>query len=327
MDVDNPIGAGRGPSYALEEDISDDDEWQQSSDEPALPSLDITTAKDAKITINGNVNTRTHVVFFVAEAGERIAKLAKKSSLQATVQIDNQQAGTITTPPGSTTTTLVHLSPSIPLASLHPLTTKLITTLAPSSVLILSSYHLPSYLSKTIHNENPPILYLRSTSLSPPQTNLTQLEKRGLVQPFLPPNLLHGLPASLLTSSVLHSSRSPSSTEKVTEKGTETLLLLFPTTSVPDPVSSSSLYATPHWQSSMHQRGLYDAGGPTAISDPDGLFGSVLRRVVGGQEGLGRDWDDWFEGSQREGGAEEGFKWLDERRRKERRENTSSMFL
>lgn len=206
------------------------------------------------------------------------------------VQFGSIAAATATTP------TFVFLSPSLPLASLHPLASTLLATLAPTSTHILASYHLPSYVISP-RPASPPLLYLRSQATP----SLTSLSAAGVITPYSPPNLLHGLPSLLLTLSAL--STVPST------------LVLLPTTAPPASLNG------PFAVSSIVTNTFYDAGGPTSLSDPGGLYREISGKVQSLANELGWDW--WVARD----GSGKGFDWLDKQRTIKRKENVSSMYM
>lgn len=226
---------------------------------------------------------------------------------------------------------LVFLSTALPLAALHPLAAHVLELLQPSLVVVLASYHLPSYIPATSPSPSssaaaPPVLYLASPGPSP---TVEQLVSGGTLQPFTPPNLLHGLAAALLALSSLADSVSDST------------LLLLPTTTPPPPWNGPFPPTSPI--TSSNGTSMYDAGGPTNLGEPDALF----REVAGGRasagagaagygtnrksappppllaikEALGWSWWD----PARRGGT--GFAWLEKQRKQRRRSELSSMFM
>lgn len=190
--------------------------------------------------------------------------------------------------------TLVFLSAELPLASLHPLASTLLSALAPSTTTIISSYHLPTYIFES-RPASPPIFYLRSQ----PTAALTSLVSEGSLTPYQPPNLLHGLASSLLTNSSL--SQIPST------------LILLPSTAIPAPLNGPF--------TSTSSQSFYDAG-PTSLSDPGGMY----RELVGGKlsavaKALG--WT-WWSPKESKG---DGFGWLAAVRKQRRKEEISSMYM
>lgn len=229
---------------------------------------------------------------------------------------------------GAAHPTLVFLTTALPLAALHPLSSTLLEALQPATVTIVSSYHLPSYIPPAKRDadsptSSAPILALSSPSPSPA---ITQLRSTGALSPFTTPNLHHGLASSLLTLSHL----SPSTTSST--------LLLLPTTTPPQPLNGPFSLASPVGMTSGSAGTLYDAGGPTSLSDPGALF----RELVGGLGGPRRTrtaaaspgaplrevktalgWDWWSPEAQ--GGT--AFEWLERQRREKRREQAGSMYM
>lgn len=199
--------------------------------------------------------------------------------------------------PGTATSpTLVFLSPSLPLASLHPLASTLLSSLSPTSITIISSYHFPSYITST-PSPSPPFLYLRSQATAA----LNNLSSAGILTPYSPPNLLHGLSPLLLTLSAISSIPSA--------------LVLLPTTAVPAPLNG------PFPTSSTVTNTFYDAGGPTGLSDPGRMFKEVQGKLVQVAEGLGWSW--WSA----KGNQGKGFAWLEQSRAHKRTENAGSMYM
>jgi hypothetical protein len=195
------------------------------------------------------------------------------------------------TTPKTPAATLIFLSVSMPLASLYPLTTTLIDGFAPASSTIIAPYHFSTYITSSPMT-TPKLLYLRST----PNPLLDTLAKNDIIRPFSTPNLIHGLAASLLTSSI-------SSTPPI-----QSLLLLLPSTA--PPTLSPSLSSYSHALSSEAEENLFDQ-----IEDN-------LRTVA---KELG--WGSWalrMRGEKKRGNA---FEWLEKARRERRREEVGSMYI
>ena len=183
------------------------------------------------------------------------------------------------------------LSSAIKLAALHPLVSTVLNALAARSATIVSSYHSPSYLTK-VPFPSSPILYLQSSPSAP----LALLKAAGVVHLFSPPNLVHGLAASLLTLSAL--------------SDTPTTLLLVPTTAAPQPLNGP-FSPTTTWSSRN------TAGGP----DPDGAYSELKRPLLQVKEALGWTW--WTPAAVKG----DGFAWLDADRKARRREQQSGMYM
>lgn len=193
---------------------------------------------------------------------------------------------------------------TVPLALLHQLVTYILTSLKPTSSTIIASYNFPSYVTSSSSNNNPdrpPILYLRSHSTE----SLEKLDASSTIQPFQPPNLLHGLPASLLSLSTL--SAIPS------------VLLLFPTASSNEPLNGPW---SNNSSSTKNANSLYNIG---PLSDEGGMMGLVNEELVAVAKELGWNWlGSRVEGSK----SEKGFDWLERIRKVKRREQiSSSMFM
>ncbi|GAA6051867.1 hypothetical protein JCM3770_005508 [Rhodotorula araucariae] len=321
MDYEQNAHLAAAPSYALESDSESD--W----DDDDLPRSRSTTAKelapDAAVTLDGPVEALQQgqeAVFLLGEAGERLAQgvALDDASKAVRVLIDGEQAGLVLAPTVAGQPTLVLLSTALPLASLHPLASTLLDSLKPTTTTIVSSYHLPSYIppsSDAPPTSTAPILTLSSPSPSPA---LTQLRSSGAVAPFTTPNLHHGLASSLLTLS------------HVTPSISGSTLLLLPTTTPPQPLNGPFSLVSPITASVGSAGTLYDAGGPTGLSDPGALFRELaglgarssraapLRQV---QAALGWGW--WT--PDRQGGK--GFEWLERQRRARRREQAGSMYM
>ncbi|GAA5948407.1 hypothetical protein JCM21900_002701 [Sporobolomyces salmonicolor] len=309
------------PSYALESSSGESD-WAEDelpvSARSALP-LKKHLAPEAVVSLQGNAQALkqgTEVVFLVGEAGERIAQGVEVGREMVEVYVDGEQQGAIYQP--SLGPTLVFLSTALPLASLHPLASFLLDTLTPSHSTILSSYYLPSYNPPTITQplepaSRLPILYLSSPSPSP-SSSITQLRNSSILEPFTPPNLLHGLPSILLMLSALRPSASST-------------LLLLPTTTIPQPLNGPFSLLSPVTQPSSTT--LYDAGGPTGLGDSGGIFREL---AADGRLGRGKlqaikdalGWS-WWNPEEKAGGR--GFDWLETQRRARRRDEASSMFM
>lgn len=206
------------------------------------------------------------------------------------------------------------------------LASQLFERLQPSQVTVVASYHLPSYIPPgPSSTPTAPVLYLASPSPSPA---VTKLDSQGAIQPFTPPNLLHGLAAALIAVACLSSSVAHPST-----------LLLLPTTAAPAPLNGPFPPTSPITTGAAAGGGsMYDAGGPTGLGEPSALFrelagGGGSSRPVGGsraaataplqavKEVLGWDW--W--NPARAGGR--GFEWLERQRKERRRNELSSMYM
>lgn len=190
-------------------------------------------------------------------------------------------------------TTLVFLSAELPLASLYPLASTLLSALAPGTTTILSSYHLPSYIFDS-RPASAPILYLRSQ----PSPSLTSLATSGDLTPYQPPNLLHGLASLLLTLSSL--AKTPST------------LILLPSTAIPAPLNGPFI--------STSSQAFYDAG-PTSLSDPGGLYRELQGKL--GRVAVGLGWT-WWSPKETKG---DGFAWLDSQRKQRRKDEFNSMYM
>lgn len=193
---------------------------------------------------------------------------------------------------------------------------------------IVSSYHLASYIppsQSAASTSTAPILSLSSPFPSPA---VTQLRSTGSLQPFTTPNLHHGLASSLLALSHL----SPSTSSAT--------LLLLPTTTPPQPLNGPFSLASPVSAAGGSAGTLYDAGGPTGMSDPGALFrelagiagragarpASTARTRRAGplrQVKAALAWEWWNPDGQ--GGK--GFEWLERQRRDKRREQAGSMYM
>ncbi|BGP05971.1 hypothetical protein JCM10049v2_001790 [Rhodotorula toruloides] len=326
MDFESSQYSAPVPSYALEsssgESELDDDELAahtrlSSSGKKVL-------APEPAVELSGPIERLRRggeAVFLVGEAGERIAQGVEVGGDAIPVTVDGEQAGLIVV--DASGAILVFLSTALPLASLHPLASKIYDVLQPVSSTIVAAYHLPSYIppADAPSSSSAPLLFLASPS---PAAPLSKLKSEGSLHPFNPPNLLHGLPSALLTVSVL-SSASKSST-----------LLLLPTTAPPQPLNGPFSPVSPITASAGAS--LYDAGGPTGLGDPSALFrelaGTGRRRgsaaadagarrapLQAVKEALGWNWWD----PTKQGG--QGFAWLEKRRKERRREELSSMYM
>lgn len=342
MDFERNAHLAPSPSYALEDES--DSEW----DDGEL-STSRSTAKELApepvVTLDGPVEAvkeGKEAVFLLGEAGERIAQGIEPDDAAATVRVlvDGEQvrpsrsvrssavsltlrsafqAGLIV-PARANAPTLVFLSTALPLATLNPLSAKLLEALKPPTSIIVSTYHLPSWIpaSNDPSSSNAPVLYLSSAS---PPPAVAQLRSHGAVQPFSPPNLHHGLGASLLTLSALSTSAASST------------LLLLPTTTPPQPLNGPFAPLSPIVSAGVGSAGtLYDAGGPTGLSDPGALFRSLAgigsKRAAPGAAPLravkdALAWDWWA--PEKQGGK--GFEWLERQRKERRREAASSMYM
>ncbi|GAA5995416.1 hypothetical protein JCM5350_001061 [Sporobolomyces pararoseus] len=322
------------PSYQLEDSASDSD-WAE--DDLPLESRREVKIKELpqepRVHLEGDsakLEKGGQVVFLVGEAGERLAQGVKvgETSELISVLVEGEQFGAILPPSTEGRATVVFLSTSIQLSYLHPLASFLLETLSPSSSTILASYHLPSYIppstteSQTAFSSRLPILALSSSSVS--DSALASLRSDSTIESYLPPNLLHGLPSSLLIVSSLLSPSPP----------TRTTLLLLPTTTPPQPLNGPFSHLSPVTQPSITT--LYDAGGPVGLSDPSSLFRQLsLTKLQKIKQTLGWDWwnpatvlNDESRGGRRVVGVPgKGFEWLEKSRKSKKKEQTSSMFM
>ena len=355
MDYESVAHLAPTPSYALE---SSDGE---SDYEDELPSLSRVTRKPApapevEVTFSGATDklkaTGGEAVFLVGEAGERMAQgVAFKASsgeeetvsvlvggeqvrlsvetlvatTQSLIRLHRKQAGLIARATEPASCTLVFLSTALPLAALYPLAARVLELLQPNKVTVIASYHLPSYIPPSATTPTPPlaiappVLYLASPSPSP---TVAKLASNGSVQAFTPPNLLHGLPAALMTLS---------STTLAAAADSDSTLWLLPTTTPPPPLNGPFPPTSPivnHGGSASST--MYDAGGPTGLGEPNALF----RQVAGSSGGRGargpllaikelESWNWWDPSSH--GG--QGFAWLERQRRQRRKSELSSMYM
>lgn len=316
MDLDNSF-AGSAPSYQLESSDGESD-WEG---EDGVPTSSRTKplAADAVITFEGGQATSGgEVIFLLGEAGERMNVSVAGKGIEVLVdgeqvksllrlvytRMDDADASVVqvgsihsSTP---NTPTLVFLSTSVRLAALYPLSTALLRTLAPERSTILASYHFPSYITTAeAQADSPPLLYLRSH----PTPSLEKLKKQGTLDPFAPPNLLHALPASLLTLS--------------TFSALQSTLILFPTASAPQPLNGPWSQNAPSTETS-----LFDIG---PLSEKGGMFGLVEKKVKVLAKELGWSWLE--SGTGAGAGRVKGFAWLDAQRKTKRREQMGSMYM
>ncbi|GAA5968059.1 hypothetical protein JCM11641_003715 [Rhodosporidiobolus odoratus] len=315
MDFDPFHGPHPSPSYALEsssgESDWDEDELPLSARHAIKQQQSRPLKADARVELEGNKDSLTkggEVIFHVGEAGERVAQGIDSVVVQDTVQVlvDGEQVGSIQLTAG---VTLVFLSTALPLASLHPLASFLLSTLEPSTSTVLASYHLPSYIppSDVTYASPAPVLYLASST---PSAALNELQDTKLVSPFTPPNLLHGLPSLLLMLSSLSPSNSAST------------LFLLPTTIAPSPLNGPFSPLSPITHSSAQT--IYDYGGATNLSDPGALFRELSNGrgpLTAIKEKYGWQW--W--NPQVQGGT--AFDWLERKRKERRREEVGSMYM
>ncbi|GAA5989314.1 hypothetical protein JCM10908_001252 [Rhodotorula pacifica] len=333
MDYESAAHLAPTPSYALESsdgesDYEDEAVYSTADRVTAAPRRRKPLKPEAEVTFSGatdKVRQGGEVIFLVGEAGERMAQGVQLEGDEASgatisVLVDGEQAGLISAATG--THSLVFLSTALPLAALHPLAAHVLELLQPSTVTILASYHLPSYIpANPTPSPGAPVLYLASPSPAPA---IEKLVSSGTLQPFTPPNLLHGVPAALLALASLSDSVSNST------------LLLLPTTTPPPPLNGPFPPTSPITNSGGSS--MYDAGGPTGLGEPGALFrevaGGTAQRGLGGGDGVRKapplqavkealGWSWWDAASQ--GGK--GFEWLERQRKQRRKSEFSSMFM
>ncbi|SGY40307.1 BQ5605_C003g02350 [Microbotryum silenes-dioicae] len=290
------------PAYALESDEHDSD----SDDEAAeygdrAPQTTAPKARASKpdpvVKFRGaTVLQPTRVVFLVGEVAEVFARGAKTGDASATVFVDGEQAAS--THVISPSVTVVFTSIALPLVSLYPFVHALLSKLSPTSTTIVAPYHSPSYIAEQ-PSASPLIRYLSS---SPTPNSLLTLERAGHLSSFSPPNLLHGLAPLLLTLSTLSE--------------IEASLILLP--SIASPTSLNGPFLGP----SSWSNTIYDAGGPTSLSDSRGVYGDVQASLKAVGKGLG--WDEWYDAKKRDG---KGSDWIERSRREKRREQAGSMYM
>ncbi|POY74326.1 hypothetical protein BMF94_2520 [Rhodotorula taiwanensis] len=334
MDFESTAHLAPAPSYALESSEGESDyEDEQSTSRVTASQRRRSPNPDATVTFTGaseRLEKGGRVVFLVGEAGERMAQGVQvdnspsgETSPSVSVLVVGQQAGLIQ-PSADSTTSLVFLSTALPLAALYPLAVRVLELLQPATVTVIASYHLPSYIPPApVTSPIPPILYLAPPA---PPPAIEKLAKAGAIQPFTPPNLLHGLAAALI---------SVSSISAVSES---TLLLLVPTTTTPPPLNGPFPPTSPI--STSGGASMYDAGGPTGLGDPGALFrelagGGATRRHPGVRAPTGTaplqtikdalEWTWWDPVAN--AGSGKGFEWLERQRKERRRSEMSSMFM
>lgn len=349
MDYESAAHLAPTPSYALESSDGESD-----YEDELLPSSRVTRKPAAppaevEVTFSGptdKLKATGEAVFLVGEAGERMAQgvaLPSSGEEAVSVLVDGEQvrpsgtfvattpftdtsappeqAGLIATATDRASCTLVFLSTALPLAALYPLAARVLELLRPNKVTVIASYHLPSYIPPSATPTPPlaiapPVLYLASPSPSP---TVAKLASNGSVQPFKPPNLLHGLPAALMTLS---------STTNLAAAANSTLWLL-PTTTTPPPLNGPFPPTSPITNHGGSASSMYDAGGPTGLGEPNALF----RQVAGSSSAGGghplqaikelESWS-WWDPS---GHGGQGFGWLERQRKQKRRSELSSMYM
>ncbi|KAI5479607.1 hypothetical protein MNV49_003344 [Pseudohyphozyma bogoriensis] len=255
-------------SYALE---SSEDESDWGDDAPRRPTP---ARRTPVVSYEGAaLPTGAEVVFLVGAAGEVAAKYIGVEGEAIKVVLDGTQVGEIYT---IESTTLVFLTSDLVLASLHPLASSLLTSLKPSSTSIIAPFYLPNYLPPT-----PAKLF----SIGDAPSSISHL-----VTPYAPPNLLHGLAASLLTNSSLLST------------STSSFLLLVPSITAPPPLNGPFSTST--------------------LAEPlGGVWGEV--RVSFGAVAQALGWS-WWSGKEVKG---KGFQWAVKERKERRREEIGSMYM
>ncbi|GAA5945124.1 uncharacterized protein JCM15063_006527 [Sporobolomyces koalae] len=312
------------PSYQLE-DSSDESDWAEddlSSERRAREIKPLPREPHVELARpSPSLQQGGRVVFLVGEAGERFAQGMQVDEHELVpVLVDGQQYGAIAPSATPERATIVFLSAAIELSFLHPLAAFLLETLAPRDCTILASYHLPSYIppatneSSHAFSSRLPLLTLSPSTSSVPA--LTSLRSNGTLEPYLPPNLLHGLPSSLLTVASL-----------LPEPPATTVLVLVPTTTPPPPLNGPFSHLSPVSQPTVTT--MYDAGGPVGLSDPSAQFRQLASdrgKLVQVKQSLGWDW--WTPVVAKDSRiVGQGFQWLETARKQKKKEETSSMFL
>ncbi|SCV67042.1 BQ2448_5688 [Microbotryum intermedium] len=288
------------PAYALESDDYDSDdeavEYGDAAPRTAAPKARA-SKPDPVVEVRGaTVRQSTGVVFLVGEVGEVLAKGIEAGDASATVFVDGDQAASIHAI--SPAVTVVFTSIAFPLVSLYPFAHALLSKLSPTSTTIVAPYHPPPYIADQ-PRASPLIRYLSS---SPTPTSLSNLEQASHLSPYSPPNLLHGLAPLLLMLSTL--------------SDIEASLILLPS------IASTMPLNGPFLGPSSWSNRIYDAGGPTSLSDSRGVYGDVQQSLRAVATGL--MWDDWYDPKKRDG---KGFDWIEKLRRDKRREQAGSMYM
>ncbi|KAM0792424.1 hypothetical protein ACM66B_005101 [Microbotryomycetes sp. NB124-2] len=279
------------PAYALESSSSEDEMYDDDGEHARRARPRRAAQPEAVIEVQGPVTTGTSVVFLVGEAGESVAKgvQLEEQDASAVVTVDGQQMALIASQ--ASQTTLVFLSHELRLRNLMPLAAKLMQVMQPTRTTIITSYHLPSYLSDD-DLASPPILFLQPE----PSAEVSSLIDSADLTPYAPPNLLHGLASSLVTLSTI--------------AGIPSLLLLLPSLAPPPPLNGP-------WSATTSSNTFYDAG-PTGLSNPNEVLQEVRHKLVNVASELCWHW--W--GQDQSSGT--GFDWLYKQRKQKRKQEVSS---
>lgn len=254
---------------------------------------------------------RKRCVFLLGEMGERLVPgiFNLDISREVHVTVNGVQVGEIKTTPR---TTLIFLTPTVPLAAQNGLCAFLFHLLQATTVTIISDYSFPAYLPPTpLASDAPPAILFLASYTSP---SLTLLKEH--LTPHSPPNLVHSLPAALLSVASLPTLIRPSAPPA--------LLVLLPSSLTPAPLNPS--LQTPYI--SIANRTLstsYDHGGPVALASPEALFNAVRKGLA--EIGKELRWF-WWDANRKDGVV--GYQWVERERaqsRKERDAKTGGMYV
>jgi len=124
------------------------------------------------------------------EAGHQWLQGIKLGEAKGRLITNGVQTATIYTPDFADVF-VVRLELRLPLYTIHPVTSMILGTLRPSSVIVIDSYPLPSYITSMPSGLNPPIRFL-CTSTVPNSPSLHGTER------FAPPNIIQSTAASFL---------------------------------------------------------------------------------------------------------------------------------
>jgi len=209
MDID-PLLDAHPPRYAVESDSEDEYGDAPQAIRRPHPSLAIVTLGENQQFPAGRV-----LVVALGPAGAAWIQGVTLRPSSATLKLGEVSIGSLhSTHDGVFVLQIDH---TIPTSACFPVAINVVPSLQPSKVVILDSYAVPSYISENpVAAEDSPIRILRTSHAAKNGSKNVQ------AQPYLPPNMVQGLSASLL--SILEPTITPA------------YLFLLPTLHIPPPV-------------------------------------------------------------------------------------------
>ncbi|KII85607.1 hypothetical protein PLICRDRAFT_44935 [Plicaturopsis crispa FD-325 SS-3] len=191
MDID-PLGDTVPPRHAVESD-DEEDEYNPLSTTSKYESPEV----DVKLV--GNPSAGAPLVIATGDAGKEWAPGAKLGEQIGAVFVNKVQVGLLFRPPWTKATVLVsEVTTRLPVWAMHTYAECVVDSIHPSSVSLLDTYPIPSYMSsEPLAYDQAPVRYLDIGNGSPSKLpHLTRLE---------PPNMISSTSASFLSILLLRS--------------------------------------------------------------------------------------------------------------------------